>query len=68
VVAQEENKEIFGSIFEEETQAQVAPALEKPVAQLANANPAMAMRLAEGVRQLDEGQQAFDAIPLFRDV
>ena len=63
VVTQEEDEEIFGSVFKQETQGQVAGALEKTVAELADANPAVAMGLPEGIRQLNEGQQTFDPIP-----
>ena len=62
VTAQKEDEEIFGTVLEEEAQGQIAPALEKAVPQLANANPTVAMRLAEGLHQLDEREQAFHAI------
>lgn len=61
MIAQKEHEEILFPILEEEAQGQVASALEKPFAQLADADPAMAMRLAEGLRQLDKCQQTLDA-------
>lgn len=66
VVAQEKDEELFGSVFKQEPQGQVASTLEKPVAELADANSAAAMRLTEGVDQLNEGQHAFDPVALFK--
>jgi len=45
VITQEKDKEIFRSVFKKETHGQVTPTLEKTVAKLADANPAVAMRL-----------------------
>ncbi len=66
VVSQEKDEEIFGSVFKQETQGQIAPTLEKTVAELADANPTVAMGLTESVRQLNEGQQTFDAVPFLK--
>ena len=62
VTSQKENEEILGAILEEEAQGQVAATLEKAVTQLANAHPTVAMRLAEGLGQLDKREQALDAL------
>jgi hypothetical protein len=62
VITQEKDEETFGSVFKKETQGQVAPTLEKTVAELADAYAAVAMRLTESVRQLNEGQQTFDTV------
>jgi hypothetical protein len=62
VTFQKEDEEILGAILEEEAQGQVAAALEKAVTQLANAHPTVAMRLAEGLGQLDKREQALDAL------
>jgi hypothetical protein len=66
VVAQKKDEEIFWSILKDEPQGQVAPTLEKAVAELANADSPMAIRLTEGLCQLNECQQAFDALPFLK--
>jgi hypothetical protein len=66
VISQKEDEEILGSILEEEAQGQVAATLEKAVTQLANAHPTVAMRLAEGLGQLYQCEQALDALGLSR--
>lgn len=66
MVAQEKYEEFFGSVFKQEPQGQVASTLEKPAAELADANSAVAMRLTERVDQLNQGQQAFNPVALFK--
>ena len=66
MIAQEEDEEILGPVLKQETQGQVAPTFKQAVAELADADPAVAMRLTEGVCQLNESQQAFDAIPFLQ--
>ncbi len=65
VVAQEEDEESFRAVLKQEAQGQVASALEETIAKLADANPAVAMRLAKSVGQLEKGEQALDEFPLF---
>jgi len=62
VTSQKEDEKVLWSILEEEAQGQAAAALEKAVTQFANANPTVAMRLAEGLGQLYKGEQALDAL------
>jgi hypothetical protein len=64
VVADEGNKKLLTSVQENESEITVSAAFEEFVAELANAKPAVHVRLAERFNQIAEREETLDPFVL----
>jgi len=64
VIAQEADEQVRWAILKDETQGNVAAAFENLPAQFANAQPAVDVRAAKGIRQFAQGEQALRSFVL----